>query len=145
MSCTVAGDAVGLAPSRLITSSIYEMPYLLITSEQGTSPDSPLNGVKALPKVGNESYLGSVEQVFQTSSAHRREFPADLSPAWPSALLIPQLAPQAPCPPVLRVLPSQLHQTSPPPLCPIQSLTAVQKEPPPPEASTQTNFPVMIL
>lgn len=105
-SGTVAGDAAGLAPSRRITSCIYETSYLLITSKQATSPDLPVNGGS---EVGTESWLGPVEPVFQTSGAHRREPapplppipppPPGLSPAWPSGLsprwlLIARLPPQ---------------------------------------------------
>ena len=44
---SVAGDAVGLTPYRLATNHMYESSHLLITSEQATSPDSPVNEVRA--------------------------------------------------------------------------------------------------
>lgn len=88
-SGTVAGDAAGLAPLRRRTSCICETSYLLLTSEQATSPDLPVNGGS---EMGTESWLGPVEPVFQTSGAHRSEPPShSLSP---DGLLIPRLPPQ---------------------------------------------------
>lgn len=96
----------------------------MITSAQAASPDSPINGVKALPKVGAKSREGSLEHLFRPWCP-REEPPAGLSPAWPLvAFPFPAGSPSSlsfQCYGAPLLL--QLHQTLPFTLCPTQSLS----------------------